>query len=174
MRPWILALGLCTFAPSFAQHGQHGGEQHHQPYGGMQAREIKSLSAQQIADLRDGKGMSLALPAELNGYPGPAHVLELAQQLDLSEEQKNATGALFEDMQAEAKALGEQLIARERALDALFREGQVTEPAVRQAVLAAAQTQGELRLAHLNYLLRMMKVLKPAQIEKYNALRGYR
>ena len=48
------------------------------PYAGMQARPIKALSEQQVADLAAGRGMGLALAAELNGYPGPSHVLELA------------------------------------------------------------------------------------------------
>ena len=50
------------------------------PYAGMQARAIKALSAEQIADLKAGRGLSLALAAELNGYPGPRHVLELVEQ----------------------------------------------------------------------------------------------
>jgi hypothetical protein len=45
------------------------------PYAGMQTRPIKALSEQQVADLQAGRGMGLALAAELNGYPGPAHVL---------------------------------------------------------------------------------------------------
>jgi hypothetical protein len=44
-------------------------------------RPIKALSAEQIADLKAGQGLSLALAAELNGYPGPRHVLELGKQL---------------------------------------------------------------------------------------------
>lgn len=48
------------------------------PYTGLQERPIKALSDQQIDDLREGRGMGLALPAELNGYPGPRHVLGLA------------------------------------------------------------------------------------------------
>jgi hypothetical protein len=60
----------------------------HSPYAGMQTRTIKALSEQQIADLKAGRGMGLVLPAELNGYPGPAHVLELSDQLGLSAEQK--------------------------------------------------------------------------------------
>jgi hypothetical protein len=42
------------------------------------------LSDEQIADLRAGRGMALALTAELNGYPGPLHVLDLADQLALT------------------------------------------------------------------------------------------
>jgi hypothetical protein len=51
------------------------------PYSGMQTRSIKALSEQQVADLTAGRGMGLALAAELNGYPGPFHVLELADKL---------------------------------------------------------------------------------------------
>jgi hypothetical protein len=52
--------------------------QSQQPYAGLEGRSIKALSEQQVADLRAGRGMVLALAAELNGYPGPMHVLELA------------------------------------------------------------------------------------------------
>jgi hypothetical protein len=41
------------------------------PYAGMQTRPIKALSAEQVADLKAGRGMGLAMAAELNGYPGP-------------------------------------------------------------------------------------------------------
>ncbi|MEP6837110.1 MAG: hypothetical protein ABJA75_03590 [Bradyrhizobium sp.] len=54
------------------------------PYAGMQDRPVKALSEQQVADLKAGRGMGLALPAELNGYPGPSHLLELADRLNLS------------------------------------------------------------------------------------------
>ena len=51
------------------------------PYAGLQARQIKSLSEQQVADLKAGRGMGMALAAELNGYPGPAHVLRMSRSL---------------------------------------------------------------------------------------------
>jgi hypothetical protein len=35
----------------------------------MQAHSVKALSEQQLADLRAGRGMGMALAAELNGYP---------------------------------------------------------------------------------------------------------
>jgi hypothetical protein len=74
----VIALG----SVAFAQH------QHAAPYAGMQERPIKALSDQQLADLRAGRGGGLALAAELNGYPGPVHILELADQLNLSPEMK--------------------------------------------------------------------------------------
>jgi hypothetical protein len=48
-----------------------------QPYAGIQNRPIKTLSDQQIADLNAGRGMGLALAAELNGYPGPVHAIDI-------------------------------------------------------------------------------------------------
>ena len=55
-----------------------------QPHSGMQNRPIKALSDQQVADLKAGRGMGLALAAELNGYPGPSHLIELPDQLGLT------------------------------------------------------------------------------------------
>ena len=97
-----------TIAAAIALVALGGGAsaQMHQPsYAGMQARPIKSLSDQQIADLKAGRGMGMALPAELNGYPGPSHLLELADQLDLSTEQRQ-TSAMFEGMKSERSLSG--------------------------------------------------------------------
>src|SRR5437762_8281719 len=72
-----------------------------QPYAAMRDRQIKALSEQQIADLKAGRGMGLALAAELNGYPGPSHLLELADQLDLSADQTSNLRTMFDAMKAE-------------------------------------------------------------------------
>jgi hypothetical protein len=56
---------LATIA--FASMIMGASAQSPQPYAGMQTRPIKALSDQQIADLRAGRGMGLALAAELNG-----------------------------------------------------------------------------------------------------------
>lgn len=183
MKTWLIA--LCTFAvaPALAQHASHG--DHHDPdsprhapqaqspYAGMQARSIKSLSDRQIADLRAGKGMSLALAAELNGYPGPLHALEMADALDLSQDQKLKITGLYKEMQMEAIAGGEAVIARESELDRLFRERKATVTTVQEAAVEAARAQGLLRAMHLKYHLATVEALSPAQIARYNQLRGY-
>src|SRR5437588_8339526 len=111
MRNWIgAALLLISAAAANAQT----------PYAGMQTRSIKALSEQQVADLSSGRGMGLALAAELNGYPGPSHVLELADKLDLTTEQRAPVQALFDAMKAEAMPLGATLIAQECELDGHF------------------------------------------------------
>ena len=51
------------------------------PYAGQRQRSIKALSESDITGLRSGNGAGFAKAAELNGYPGPAHVLELAGPL---------------------------------------------------------------------------------------------
>ena len=170
MRAFIFAMALAA-APALAQHSDHGP---HSPYAGMQDRDIKALSDTQIADLRAGKGMSLALAAELNGYPGPSHTLELADALDLSPAQKRETQALFAQMKAEAIAAGRQVIEGEAALDRLFRDNAADPARGRAATAEAARAQGALRAVHLGYHLRMRELLTPAQAAKYAALRGYR
>src|SRR5262249_36254588 len=97
-----------------------------QPYAGLQIREIKALSDEEITDLKAGRGMGLALAAELNGYPGPRHVLELAEQLELSEPQRAGIGQLFDSMKAESVPIGEKLLAAERDLNRQFVERTIT------------------------------------------------
>ena len=104
------ALVLLALAAGAAQ-AQHSGHAPATPYAGMQAREIKALSPEDTARLLQGHGMSLALAAELNGYPGPSHVLELAQPLQLTEAQRAQTQALMDAHKAEARELGLSVIA---------------------------------------------------------------
>src|SRR5258707_2351773 len=106
MNRWMLVAATVLFlVPQMAW------PQAHQPYSGLETRPIKALSDQQIADLKAGRGMEMALAAELNGYPGPLHVLELAQALGLTQAQRDRMAELFGAMKAEAVALGEKLIA---------------------------------------------------------------
>src|SRR5687767_11125254 len=51
------------------------------PYVGQEDRAIKALDAKDVDGLLAGSGMGYAKAAELNGYPGPMHVLELAEKL---------------------------------------------------------------------------------------------
>lgn len=177
MKTALLSTLLLTALPLSAQHGphvhQHGKQTEHSSYASMTDRTIKALSEQQIADIQAGKGMALALPAELNGYPGPAHTLELAERLALTAEQKSQTEQLYSEMQTEAKALGRRFIASEEKLDRLFREKRATASAVAHGVEEAALAQGRLRNAHLQYHLKMIEVLTPSQVAAYNRLRGY-
>lgn len=144
-----------------------------QPYAGLQNRTVKTLSEQQIADLNAGRGMGLALAAELNGYPGPIHAIELAQQLRLSPHQVSKLKALFEAMKAETIPLGETLISQERNLNDDFASHTVTAASLEEKTRSIGATQAALRAAHLKYHLSTVAILTPDQVAKYNELRGY-
>jgi hypothetical protein len=143
------------------------------PYAGMQSRPIKSLSDDQVADLRDGRGMGLALAAELNGYPGPSHLLELADKLALSADQRATVQRLFDSMKAEALPVGAKLIGQETELDRLFASRTITSEPLKAATTAIATTQGKLRETHLKYHLFTVPLLTQDQIRRYGELRGY-
>lgn len=143
------------------------------PYAGLQTREVKALSAQEMADLIAGRGMGLALPAELNGYPGPKHVLEFADQLRLSERQRADVKRLFDSMESESIRLGRELIAAERALDRDFAESTVTPERLKASTAALGEIRGNLRNTHLKYHLATAALLSPDQIGRYAELRGY-
>lgn len=160
--------------PHGHHHGQHATSgDRHMPYAGLQERGIKALSAQQIEDLRAGRGMSQALAAELNGYPGPLHALELADQLGLAGEQRQQVEALYEAMQRQASELGVALIEAERELDRLFRSRTATAGAVEAQTQEIARIQGRLRAVHLQKHLDMVDILSAEQVATYNRLRGY-
>lgn len=187
-RLWPLAAPLALLAGAAAHQGEAGPHpapplvQHRntpphgasaQPYAGMEAREIKTLSPQEIADLRAGRGMGLALPAELNRYPGPMHVLELAEPLRLSPEQRRRMEALFEAMRAETRPIGEEVIAAEGALERLFATTRATPASVTEASGAVGAARASLRAAHLRYHLQAREALTAEQISRYGELRGY-
>lgn len=170
--PLVLAIMAMPVAAS-AQGGQHG---HHPPasgYAGEETRAIKSLSEADLAELRRGGGWGLAKAAELNGYPGPVHLLELKDAVALTPAQAAAVQALFEAMKAAAIAAGAGLIAEEEALEAQFRGRTVNEATLDAALGRIAAAQARLRGIHLSAHLKTVELLTPEQVRRYNELRGY-
>ena len=169
----IAALALASAAAvAFAQPHQHG-DQPKQPYAGQQTREVASLSAQELKDLLDGRGMGLAKSAEVNGHPGPAHVLELAEQLKLTPEQRQLVKDAFDRMQAKARTLGEAYIKAEKAVDQAFKAGPAKASEVSALVAEANRLLGEVRLSHLLAHVEITPVLTHEQRTRYAELRGY-
>lgn len=157
---------------TFSQH-THRPSQEASPYAGQQTREIKALSATQTTDLLAGKGMELAKAAELNGYPGPMHTLELAAQLELGTQQKQASETLMNRHKAEARDLGAQLVQAERALDQAFASRQIDAVQLTAHTERIGQLQAMLRKSHLETHLQQTALLTPKQISRYAELRGY-
>ncbi len=143
------------------------------PYSGEETRQIKALSESDINGLLAGKGMGYAKAAELNGYPGPKHVLELGKQLSLTAEQQKKTETIFASMEASAKSLGAELIAAERELDQAFANKKIDEATLTELINKIGHVESQLRTAHLNAHLQQVKVLNEKQIALYMTLRGY-
>jgi Spy/CpxP family protein refolding chaperone len=145
------------------------------PYREQLASEIRGLTTKEVEDLREGLGMGLARAAELNGYPGPRHILDAvkAGEFHLNPEQLGAVQHLFEAMSAEARHLGSTILAEEQALEAVFRAGTIDAPNLRERLTKIAALQGELRAVHLRTHLQMRALLTDHQIERYNEVRGY-
>jgi len=180
--PSILLAALCCAPLTLAQqdhancpmlNAAGAGTPERSPYAGQETRGIKALSEDQRQQLLDGHGMGLALAAELNHYPGPKHVLELASRLELTDDQIGKTQAIFHEMHVRAQALGKEIIDAEAALDRRFSGGTIDEASLADAVRAIGRLQSDLRIAHLRAHLQMKAELTAEQARRYDELRGY-
>jgi len=146
--------------------------------GGSRAAEPaalpKTLSADDVRAYLAGEGMGLARAAELNGHPGPKHVLELASQLGLTPAQQAATENVFASMHRQAVALGREVVAREGELDALFAAVDVDEAALERTLDEIGRLQARLRGVHLRAHLETRHLLTSEQVSAYDRLRGHR
>jgi hypothetical protein len=168
----VLPLLLVSGAAAIAGPGLSQGPAS-TPYAGLETREIKALSAQQIDAYHSGSGMGLALAAELNRHPGPKHVLEMAGDLQLTENQIERTRRVFSEMEASAVELGIQIVELEGKLDEGFATATLSEDELAEIVGSIAIKQGNLRTAHLRAHLEMVRILSSEQIDRYQSLRGY-
>ncbi len=134
---------------------------------------MRGLSPQEVENLVHGRGAGYARMAELNSYPGPRHVLDLKQELNLSVEQEVAVQAEFERMQAEAKRVGQKILENEQQLSVAFVDRSITPTNLQEQTQELADLYGQLRAVHLEAHLRIMPLLSPEQIVQYNKLRGY-
>ncbi|HEY1268692.1 MAG TPA: Spy/CpxP family protein refolding chaperone [Candidatus Binatia bacterium] len=143
------------------------------PYAGQETRDIKALSDEDIRAYQNGLGMALAKAGELNHYPGPLHVLELAGPLKLSDAQKRRTEEIRQVMLNETIPVGTRIIEKERELDQLFASGSIDNAKLDSTLADIGRLQGELRAAHLRAHLEQKKILTPEQVANYDELRGY-
>ena len=158
-------------APVAAQ--AHGSHDHTSPYVDLQDRDIKALSPEEVESLLAGEGMGFALPAELNGYPGPRHVLDMAPMLGLTPEQRTAIQEIFDEMQASARELGAAVVEGERGLDRAFAGGTITAEELARRLEALARDRAELRRVHLDAHLKLRPILTEEQRQAYERARGY-
>jgi len=166
------SLGLAiAFAGSIVFSGAALAQQ--SPYAGEQARPIKALSSAEVDALTSGTGMGMAKAGELNGYPGPAHTLMMGAMLHLTADQTASISAIKERMSTSAKALGAQILDRERILDGQFAKGPITPQLLTQETAEIGRLQGQLRAVHLEAHLETKALLSAEQVAAYNKMRGY-
>ena len=142
-------------------------------YVGQETREIKSLSEADIEELTNGSGWGLAKAAELNGVPGPVHLLEMKKEIGLSPEQTEKIEILYQTMKKQAIPLGLKLIEIELKLNNHFADGTITEKLLDDLLEQIAHVRKQLRYVHLSTHLKTPAILTAEQIDLYNTLRGY-
>ncbi len=163
-----LASALTAFPPA-----THGTDALLSPYAGEQARKIKSLSMDDVEELLSGGGWGLAKPAELNGMPGPGHLLDMQNQIMLSAEQINAIRKIWTQMNAKARQLGKRYVALEAELGQKFATGRINNVRLKSMLAEIGAVRSELRYTHLAAHLESLPILRPEQVALYNRLRGY-
>ena len=162
---FFILLTTNSFAGENKNHTSH--------YVGEQKREIKSLSTNDIAELKRGGGWGFAKPAELNGVPGPAHLLEMKGKISLSDSQIASIEEIHKKMLSEAIPLGKKYIIAERVLDQIFVSKSYNKENLLSLIKKTEQIRARLRFVHLSKHLETVNILSDSQISLYNKLRGY-
>lgn len=181
MRTSLMAGGLLALAAVMPPAGraQTGGPTPSPgilaPHHETSRPEIPGLGADEVAELLAGRGMGQARVAEVEGYPGPRHVLDAwaAGALALSSEQAIRVEEIARAMASEAQRVGGLVLDTERELARAFRRGGIDATSLRAQVERIAALRGELRTVHLRAHLETRAVLDPAQIARYAELRGH-
>jgi len=160
--PVFILLTFASFA--IAQH------QHPAPASSTAQAAHHAFLEQERQAIQRGEGFGMAMPADMAGYPGPKHVLELKDGLKLTPAQVASMEKLFSDMRAKAIDRGREVLAAEDRLGQMFREGRSADE-LREESFRIASLRAELRWVHLNTHLAARKVLTPDQLATYMALR---
>ena len=161
-----LALPAALAATGWAQHGHGAGAG-----GGADHRRVQACAAEFEQVVAGGRGFGMAFAADQNGYPGPLHVLELADRLGLTADQEARMRELMHAMFAESRPKGAALRAAEARLAKLFADGAASEAAVRAAVAEVERARTEVRLVHLLTHLRTRDLLSEEQRRLYHQAR---
>jgi Spy/CpxP family protein refolding chaperone len=169
MKRYILTVAIFLTVPAFVL-----AQEHHEPQVSTGSTQARSLTESEVQGYLQGRGMGMAKAAELNSYPGPMHVLELADKLSLTDIQRRDTQRTFEAMRAEAIRIGKLIVEKEGDLNRLFAGGKAERVDVEHMVRGIAELHAKLRAVHLNAHLEMKRILSIEQIKTYDELRGNR
>lgn len=121
--------------------------------------------------LENGSGAGMAAYADPADFPGPRHILDLADTLALTENQIKQIEAISDDMGAQARALGIRIIEQEELLESLFRNGNAGEEETRNIATSIGTLRGRLRAVYLTAHIEARDVLTAGQRQLYTELR---
>jgi len=156
-----------------AMGGKH--QMHGQAEGGMQGMGggmLGGVSEQEKEALLKGAGLGAGMIAMMNGYPGPKHVLEMGDELELTAEQRESIGTIYGNVKAKSVELGTELVEKDEALAALFTSGSVSTGDVEKLAREIGELQGRVRAEHLNAHVETFDALTPAQREQLSSMQG--
>jgi len=169
----LLSLGLGIVIGTFIPKNEESAVKAPSAYVSLLDTEIRGLDQDTIEGYLTGKGLGQALPAELNGYPGPRHTIDMAEELELTEEQLAQVQALFDDMQTAVIPLGEKYLESVAELELTFREGTITDQYLQSQLEKITAIEAQMRYVHLSTHLATIDILSHDQIMQYNMMRGY-
>jgi Spy/CpxP family protein refolding chaperone len=121
--------------------------------------------------LENGEGAGMASYADANGYPGPKHILDMQDQLNMSEEQLKDIQSIFEAMSESAHAKGDAIVKKEVELEKLFSTRKATEGEVKKLSKEIGALRGELRAVQLAAHIQVKQILTEKQVATYNSIR---
>ena len=147
------------------------------PYSALAALLVFcTASLAQVPQDRDAllnaDGMNQASFAEMNGYPGPKYVLDLADKLNLTAEQRKSVQESYTEMITRAKELGKQIVGIEKELNDAFAQGFVNQKSVGNDAEEIGRLRGRLRAIYLVAFMKTKAALNESQIALYRKLRS--
>jgi Spy/CpxP family protein refolding chaperone len=158
----LLALPLAAQYPPTTKNAATPAQQ-------AEAQHHAFLQAEREA-IEKGEGFGMAMAADMNGYPGPKHVLDMKKELKLTEKQEAAMQKLMASMKEKALAKGKDVLQAEQRLGEFFAQGK-SEDELREETFRVASLRAELRWVHLSTHVAAKKILTAQQIAAYEKMR---
>ncbi len=135
---------------------------------------LSTAALSQIPPDRDallkGDPMGQASVAVAYGFPAPKRAMDLAKELDLSQEQMKSLKSVSTEVTTRSKELADRIIRVEEEMNDAFKTGLVGEKSVRDDAEQIGRLRGRLRATHLVSYVKTKAILTDKQFELYKKL----
>lgn len=167
----VVLSSACGRSTSTGQaEGRSGGDAGHA--GHVHGGAIRSLPGRDIVALAGGEGGGLAKIADLNGYPGPRHVLDMDAHLNLTTRQREQLRQVMSTMEADAKEVATRYLSALAQLEEDTRQGSLSGDQFLKRYRAVEALRTELGAVHLITHFKTKDLLTPAQVATYYKPQG--